>query len=493
MHGGYGYTLMAVNVRFVWSPIWHMCFAALQRIVKIGTPFARLTSRGGHGPSQSSIHHLATIWSSKKHASRPLLAWLKGVLKVERRNDALDVIEDRKYRLNLVVTDIPWFNTNGFDTLQYIGNEFKLAVISTSRNENAKLLPADFASRVILYFLKSMSVSSFETLWQHACVKEKGKATNAERASMLYENVIEASLGNTLAVCEDTPEQTEVTADDDSPQKNKKKNKKRVVWDEKMKRKFLEAIELLGSDHAFPKKIVEVMNVPGLTRESVASHLQKHRITMKRAHGALFPSSQFALNFNSSQGNPETNFYQLGSSSSISVPSSNFSPLFHTEASTSRSNLIHEPYGLGSAQVASGLVPGSRVNQTYGIETILPSIDIGGSSSNPNSTYVGFRLAVNGKVESGQTGVSSNDEKKAVVVNLSAEGAENESLVQYPSTSVDHVAQQPPSLPPMVPSILHDFESLGADVEIDALMNMVGSGGIFWEDDFDDTIFHNTD
>ncbi|PSS24343.1 Two-component response regulator like [Actinidia chinensis var. chinensis] len=383
-----------------------------------------------------------------------------------------------------------------------------------SHNENAKLLPADFASRVILYFLKSMSVSSFETLWQHACVKEKGKATNAERASMLYENVIEESLGN-------TPEQTEVTADDDSPQKNKKKNKKRVVWDEKMKRKFLEAIELLGSDQAFPKKIVEVMNVPGLTRESVASHLQKHRITMKRAQGASFPSSQFALNFNSSQGNPETNFYQLGSSSSISVPSSNFSPLFHTEASTSRSNLIHEPYGLGvsspdaiaiaqtsinlldyvtslptsqpgSAQVASGLVPGSRVNQTYGIETILPRIDIGGSSSNPNSTYVGFRLAANGKVESGQTGVSSNDEKKTVVVNLSAEGAENESLVQYPSTSVGQVAQQPPSLPPMVPSIPHDFESLGADVEIDALMNMAGSGGIFWEDDFDDTIFHNS-
>ena len=29
MHEGYGYRLMAVNVRFVWSPIWHMCFAAL--------------------------------------------------------------------------------------------------------------------------------------------------------------------------------------------------------------------------------------------------------------------------------------------------------------------------------------------------------------------------------------------------------------------------------------------------------------------------------
>ncbi|XP_057497390.1 two-component response regulator ORR24-like [Actinidia eriantha] len=408
MHEGYGYRLMAVNVRFVWSPTWHMCFAALV---------------------------VAEVEASSDNSGD----WNALFLKVERRNDALDVIEDRKDRLNLVVTDIPRSNTNGFDTLQYVGNEFKLAVISTFRNENAKLLPADFASRVMLYFLKSMSVSSFETLWQHACVKEKGKSTNAERASMLYENVIEASLGNTLAVCEDTPEQTEVTADDDSLQKNKKKSKKRVVWDETMKRKFLEAIELLGYDQAFPKKIVEVMNVPGLTRESVASHLQ-----MKTNH-ALW--------------------------------------------STCSKNISFQP---GLAQVASGF--GSRVNQTYGIETILPSIDIGGSSSNPNSTYVGFRLAANGKVESGRMGVSSNDEKKTVVVNLSAEGAENESLVQYPSTSVDHVAQQPPSLRPMVPSIPHDFESLGADGEIDALLNMAGSAGqIFLDDDFDYNIFHNTD
>ncbi|CAH8299591.1 unnamed protein product [Eruca vesicaria subsp. sativa] len=52
--------------------------------------------------------------------------------------------------------------------------------------------------------------------------------------------------------------------------------KRRVVWDIELRKKFLDAVEDLGPD-AVPKKILERMNVVGMTRENVASHLQKHR------------------------------------------------------------------------------------------------------------------------------------------------------------------------------------------------------------------------
>ncbi len=47
---------------------------------------------------------------------------------------------------------------------------------------------------------------------------------------------------------------------------------------------------LQGPDRAVPKTILTLMNVEGLTRENVASHLQKYRAYLKRLAG-LPPSA----------------------------------------------------------------------------------------------------------------------------------------------------------------------------------------------------------
>ncbi|KAJ8438292.1 hypothetical protein Cgig2_003755 [Carnegiea gigantea] len=56
----------------------------------------------------------------------------------------------------------------------------------------------------------------------------------------------------------------------------------RLVWTSDLHNRFLEAINAIGYHRAFPKKILQYMNVPGLTRENVASHLQKYRVYLKR-------------------------------------------------------------------------------------------------------------------------------------------------------------------------------------------------------------------
>ncbi|GJS38844.1 two-component response regulator ORR21 [Tanacetum coccineum] len=50
--------------------------------------------------------------------------------------------------------------------------------------------------------------------------------------------------------------------------------KPRVVWSVELHQQFVGAVNQLGIDKAVPKRILELMNVPGLTRENVASHLQ---------------------------------------------------------------------------------------------------------------------------------------------------------------------------------------------------------------------------
>uniref|UniRef100_K3XSG5 HTH myb-type domain-containing protein n=1 Tax=Setaria italica TaxID=4555 RepID=K3XSG5_SETIT len=59
------------------------------------------------------------------------------------------------------------------------------------------------------------------------------------------------------------------------------RGKPRVIWTPELHNIFLKAYNALGEDAA-PKKILALMNVDGITRENVASHLQKHRLSLKR-------------------------------------------------------------------------------------------------------------------------------------------------------------------------------------------------------------------
>eukprot|EP00276_Gloeochaete_wittrockiana_P015237 CAMPEP_0184346924 /NCGR_PEP_ID=MMETSP1089-20130417/15104_1 /TAXON_ID=38269 ORGANISM="Gloeochaete wittrockiana, Strain SAG46.84" /NCGR_SAMPLE_ID=MMETSP1089 /ASSEMBLY_ACC=CAM_ASM_000445 /LENGTH=615 /DNA_ID=CAMNT_0026677793 /DNA_START=27 /DNA_END=1874 /DNA_ORIENTATION=- len=58
------------------------------------------------------------------------------------------------------------------------------------------------------------------------------------------------------------------------------RGKKGVVWTPELHQRFVDAINNLGMEHSCPKKILRMMDVPGLTRENVSSHLQKYRIKL---------------------------------------------------------------------------------------------------------------------------------------------------------------------------------------------------------------------
>ncbi|KAF5470520.1 hypothetical protein F2P56_011027 [Juglans regia] len=59
----------------------------------------------------------------------------------------------------------------------------------------------------------------------------------------------------------------------------------RLVWTPQLHKRFVDVVGHLGIKSAVPKTIMQLMNVEGLTRENVASHLQKYRLYLKRMHG----------------------------------------------------------------------------------------------------------------------------------------------------------------------------------------------------------------
>lgn len=71
--------------------------------------------------------------------------------------------------------------------------------------------------------------------------------------------------------------------------------KPRLVWTPQLHKRFVDAIAHLGIKNAVPKTIMQLMNVEGLTRENVASHLQKYRLYLKRMENASSSSSAAAF------------------------------------------------------------------------------------------------------------------------------------------------------------------------------------------------------
>ncbi|XP_057522431.1 transcription factor PCL1-like [Amaranthus tricolor] len=76
----------------------------------------------------------------------------------------------------------------------------------------------------------------------------------------------------------------DLSFDEDMDDKGKKRaaKKRRLAWTIELHKRFVQSIEHLGSSKAVPKTILQNMNVEGITRENVASHLQKYRSYLKK-------------------------------------------------------------------------------------------------------------------------------------------------------------------------------------------------------------------
>lgn len=64
--------------------------------------------------------------------------------------------------------------------------------------------------------------------------------------------------------------------------KERRGQKKRLVWTQELHDRFVKAIDAVGLAQAVPKTLITIMNVEGLTTEHVKSHLQKYRNSLKR-------------------------------------------------------------------------------------------------------------------------------------------------------------------------------------------------------------------
>ncbi|XP_050379711.1 two-component response regulator ARR12-like [Argentina anserina] len=179
---------------------------------------------------------------------------------------ALQILRENRNNFDLVISDVHMPDMDGFQLLKQLGDEMDLPVIMVSCNGDNEFIKKGISHGACCYLVKPVNIEVFKTIWQHA-FRRKSLSSKDQRKSSDH------NLRKGIEEGED---------DEDWDEKPSTPKKRRVVWTEELKKKFNDVYYYLGPEKAVPKKILELMNVEGLSRGNVASHLQKFREHMKK-------------------------------------------------------------------------------------------------------------------------------------------------------------------------------------------------------------------
>ncbi|XP_049403296.1 two-component response regulator ARR1-like [Solanum stenotomum] len=237
------------------------------------------------------------------------------VTKSNRAEHALSMLRENRNGFDIVISDVHMPDMDGFKLLEHVGLEMDLPVIMMSADDSKDVVMKGVTHGACDYLIKPVRIEALKNIWQHVIRKKKhelkdkdfDQSTSVEDGDQLQkppEDVdysSSANEGNWKSSKRRKEEEDETEERDDLSTSKKP----RVVWSVELHQQFVQAVNQLGIDKAVPKKILELMNVPGLTRENVASHLQKYRLYLRRLSGVS--QHQNGLN-NSFMGHPEATY-----------------------------------------------------------------------------------------------------------------------------------------------------------------------------------------
>lgn len=210
---------------------------------------------------------------------------------------ALNLLRERKGGFDVVLSDVHMPDMDGFKLLELVGLEMDLPVIMMSADGRTNLVLRGIRHGACDYLIKPIREEQLKNIWQHVVRKKWNENKEHENSgSMEQKKGDDSEYGcsvnegeNGAMTCHkkrrnniNIKEEDECELESDDPSASKKP---RVVWSVELHQQFVAAVNQLGIDKAVPKRILELMNVPGLTRENVASHLQKFRLYLKRLSG----------------------------------------------------------------------------------------------------------------------------------------------------------------------------------------------------------------
>ncbi|XP_039146841.1 two-component response regulator ORR23-like isoform X2 [Dioscorea cayenensis subsp. rotundata] len=197
---------------------------------------------------------------------------------------ALNLLRQNSDAYDLVIIDVQMPDMDGFQLLESIVVEMDIPVIMLSIHSDTKSVTKCIEHGACDYMVKPARFEELKLIWKHV-VKKSMSETAFEHPSATAALPLGSGDGSSQASGNDHPDQgkgkenelpANVSDEDSSLVK-----KARVTWSSDLHAVFVRAVNTVGLDRAGPKRILEVMGVPGLSRQNVASHLQKYRRALR--------------------------------------------------------------------------------------------------------------------------------------------------------------------------------------------------------------------
>ncbi|RXH70356.1 hypothetical protein DVH24_007612 [Malus domestica] len=234
-----------------------------------------------------------------------LLRCLYQVTTCSEATVALNLLRERKDCFDVVLSDVHMPDMDGFKLLEHIGLEMDLPVIMMSADGRTSVVMRGIRHGACDFLIKPVREAELKNIWQHVVRKKWNGSKELEHSGSLEDNDPHKRGNNDIEYTSSVNEGSEVSLkgqkkrinakeDDDGDTENddmSTSKKPRVVWSVELHQQFVTAVNQLGLDKAVPKRILEMMNVPGLTREN------KFRLYLKRLNGVAQQQSGIANAF----------------------------------------------------------------------------------------------------------------------------------------------------------------------------------------------------
>ncbi|KAL0722989.1 hypothetical protein Bca4012_037588 [Brassica carinata] len=231
---------------------------------------------------------------------------------------ALEFLRKSEHDINLVIWDFHMPGINGIQALKIICTKMDLPVVIISDDNRTASVMKAIVHGACVYVMKPVRKEIIANIWQHIVRKRMtsklglippvkldvvhnqdsfkqdkynslhmDQGNSEQKINMIGENrAIQSVQSNGLDQDNnDSWTTSPYNGEQNMDREERKQLKKRMAWTNDLQEKFLKAVDDLGgAKKANPKpllKMLEDMNIKGLTRRNVCSHLQKYRLSLR--------------------------------------------------------------------------------------------------------------------------------------------------------------------------------------------------------------------